>query len=190
MVEIPANIKRGFARLAGLIELADDEFVRLKRDIKYHETQLGLLEDDSKNEITKNNLIYLFTNNIYISQTLTNIAERTGFSIDNKYINRNFDRVVANLLNSGFNSIIKIILFIENNNKNIEELATNTLIRYYNKKDVNVTISCTLVIRYMILFYILKLDNKEFTKWYFTNNAIDNKFIKILNEVFSEISET
>lgn len=81
--DIPEIVKRKFARLAGLIELADDEFLAIKKTVDEYEKKV---RQQNINKITKDTKIDLST-----VSTLINSSGYKNF-LDQKAKENNYDR--------------------------------------------------------------------------------------------------
>lgn len=81
---IPKNIRRSFSRIAGLLEIADSEFIRIKSNLKEYEESTTLLIAEAPNLvlIDKVSLTIFINNSDSVHDLDTEIAIATKIQID------------------------------------------------------------------------------------------------------------
>ncbi|QUX92073.1 hypothetical protein CYL31_11915 [Marinomonas sp. A3A] len=146
---IPIYLKRRFSQLSSLLELADREFLQIKKGIeKYEEDVLALLtEDKSKINVDKNSISIITEHDENIISIDKRICALTNANLA---INHDYSETVANmLLWLGINRVSELYMHIDVYKNNITLFAENW-ISQKNYKEFNYGISL-MYICYMIL---------------------------------------
>jgi len=159
-VEVPRDLRRKFSRIAGMLEIADDEFSRLKRDINAYveEIEQSGIEDT---DINAESLRIFLDKSKALRQMRGFIKERTNSPEIELAQNLQSDAIyfILKLLYRFTN--LKRIKELENaitsEKKNLQEFTS----RWISKNPNNGTIYYGLVILYYILFYNIKTKNVE-----------------------------
>jgi len=178
--EIPDELKRGFARLAGLLEIADDEFVRLKEDIQKEEKEQVLIDEIVGVQNQKQRIQSLFSEPVF-QEILYIISTESGIGIDNMNIDANSniasiqDRMVfTSLLNENFD----LLEYASEKIIEISKFSSSTLNDFYKKtrlKKENIRISVITAIYYTITYYFYEKNDMEIQTHYFDKFKIDKK---------------
>lgn len=127
-VTIPKNIKRRFSRLAGLLELADDEFSGIRVELEQHAAAVGrqVLEGDDV-PIDQDSVAVLLTSSAIIRQADKLICDAYGARLD-ETVGRDFAAVrAAELLEVGFTSTTDISRALERDFDAVARFASDWL---------------------------------------------------------------
>ncbi|MGG3281347.1 GTP pyrophosphokinase [Paenibacillus solani] len=133
-LEIPKDIRRNFSRLAGLLEIADSEFMRIRNDLEDYEEQVSkqIESQPTKVSIDKVSLEYFVNNNNKILEISKAIAQTANheLSISSVFLDRYVERLhylgieyiseIENLLNEYSNDIIEFSIRWLNSEDNHE----------------------------------------------------------------------
>jgi putative GTP pyrophosphokinase len=127
---IPDNAKRSFSRIAALLELADQEFVRLRELlIEYEKSVPNVVKKSPKtSKINNATLSYILQNNEIMIQLDSEISNL--LNIDLEFESDFVSELVYRLNTAGFNTIDSLIQFIINNHDEIVKFS-----RYYRDYD-------------------------------------------------------
>ena len=84
-IEIPRDVKRRFYRLAGLLELADDEFKRIKDDIELYSAEIDvkIVEKPGDILIDKVSLEHFISNSLIVNELSETIALNVNAKLKN-----------------------------------------------------------------------------------------------------------
>ena len=148
---IPEIIQRRFYRLAGLLEVADEEFKHIRNDIESYKSGV----DDSINEGKLNNVSINIEsiNQFALQQSLVNeiseaISNRTNVNL---YNNRKVEPdTIERLIFSGFKNLEQIRIDLEQYKDQIIEFA----VLWMNKSKKNYGIFITSEVAFIYLCYI------------------------------------
>lgn len=161
-IGVPKEIRRRFARVAGLLEIADDEFVSLRSELRHYEEEVGknieLNPDDVDLDIPSLKSIY--SNKSATSSLDIDISKNTGIKLveaDSDY----FERTLKRLLYLGINRVSDLEKHAKDNHGLVVKLANKII-----KKGKYENISKGIGVFY--LTYILisaKKDKKEFIEY-------------------------
>lgn len=128
---VPRSIRRRFSRLAGMLELADDEFVGIREDLAAHQQSsiIAVNKGDLSAEIDQDTLSSLLDSDPRIRQLDAFIAEimqrPTSDVIERRYIGGRASR----LLSAGFSSIGDISIFLDEQEDLLKEFSKQWLLR-------------------------------------------------------------
>lgn len=131
---IPDNAKRSFSRIAALLELADQEFVRLKDVLNQYEKSVPEVVNLSPETSKINNatLTFLLKNNDIIKSLDAEIAKDLNIDLD--FENDFISDLSAKLNNAGFNFVDEYITYAKENFKEIVEFSKKSF-RAKQRKD-------------------------------------------------------
>jgi putative GTP pyrophosphokinase len=128
---VPRSIRRRFSRLAGMLELADDEFVGIREDLAAHQRASAIAVDsgDLNVEIDQDSLSSLLDSDQRIRQLdqyIAHLMQRPyGDQIERRYIG---SRAIG-LSHSGFSSIADITTFLDDHESLVKEFSKQWLSR-------------------------------------------------------------
>lgn len=185
--KIPDPIRRRFSMLAGLLELADREFIHIKEDLKQYEYDLPKQMKDNPEsvKIDKLSLKQFIMNNIIVKQIEEDFSKTTNIKI---YDSNNIDMLVNRLDDINIYTISDLEEQLINNKKLIAELLVKILMET-DTKDIAAGIS----IYYLFLVLIAKdKDVHEFTRILekLINMKIDNNYKTFAEDVISVIHKS
>ncbi|MDD9153406.1 hypothetical protein PUY80_12585 [Plantibacter flavus] len=102
---IPAQVRRRFARLAGLLELADSEFDAVSSDAATHQTEVqSSLDTGGSEPIDRDSILALLQTNEIIGQVDQKIAELIGADLDEPASNEYAETRASELLSLGLST--------------------------------------------------------------------------------------
>ena len=131
---IPKNIRRSFSRIAGLLEIADSEFIRIKNSLKEYEESVTSLIIQAPNLvfIDKVSLNIFIKNSDFVHDLDTEISIATKIQIvkEETYFNLFIDNLIDRLEYVGLNNIDDI-------NSSLNEFAD--IINEFAKVIVDIT---------------------------------------------------
>lgn len=113
-VDIPINIRRSFSRLASIIELADEEFVRIKSSMQSYSEQvkLGLESNNHKIRIDVISILTFLTNDADYLKFSKKMAKELNLPLDNdvesKIAKNIISRIIVHCGQLGIDSIGKM----------------------------------------------------------------------------------
>lgn len=98
--DIPANVRRRFSRLAGQIELADEEFVRIKESVKeYSENITKKLEVNGDDVLIDIVSVRVFIqNDVDYNSLLDSISEEYEFKVNRNTDNEKLNKYLSNIV--------------------------------------------------------------------------------------------
>lgn len=104
---IPADMRRRFSRLAGVLEVADDEFRRLREDLEAYAARVGaeITQDPSKVQIDKDSLIAYLIQDEHAVQLNAQMAAYEEREVDAKVGESYAERLVVWLTHAGLETI-------------------------------------------------------------------------------------
>ncbi len=148
--KIPDPIRRRFSMLAGLLELADREFIHIKKDLKQYEYDLPKQMKDSPEsvKIDKLSLKQFIINNTTVKQIEEDFSKTTNIKT---YDSNNIDMLVNRLDDIKIYTISDLEEQLINNKKLIAELLVKVLMGTDTKE-----IAAGISIYYLFLVLVAK----------------------------------
>ncbi|MGF3807837.1 GTP pyrophosphokinase [Enterobacter mori] len=126
---IPDSIRRRFSRLAGLLEIADDEFVEIKKALERHKIKI---ERDLKNganniPIDQVSLIEYINSSDAINSLAAELHEKHGFAISKKASENYLTAILLHLSHYQIQTIKDLDDNLKMNHENIFKLLSETI---------------------------------------------------------------
>jgi ppGpp synthetase/RelA/SpoT-type nucleotidyltranferase len=188
MISIPEAHKRGFNRLAALLESADLEFDRLKKElVKYEEGVTELIRKQPEDvAIDQASLISFIKSNEIIQKALTIISVNVGCKFKPAKAYNDYASIIDR-----FKNFFKI-LTIEDFEKSLslnEELFLSFINEYTRSMDYN-SLSESVVVFYFQHFLAALSEDPKYVKDYLNFGGISiaassNEFIQVLRRARS-----
>lgn len=176
--EIPYDIKRSFSRLASLLELADEEFLRIKNEIFAYKDQLMLsylsakLDKESLNVFKIKNpefieLIDFFTKKLGARKTSQGNFKNIISML--KYLNLNTLQEVDNKLKQYYQLIKKYayILYEDTTRSNLNVISGDIPLLY--------------LCYFILVFEKSEAEYKEFVNQFISSEGFKDRLIKLKN---------
>ena len=138
--EIPKDIRRKLTRLSATLELLDEEFVNISKEVNEYNRGIEHIEKVMKTDINVNSLIQYVNNSIELSEIFNHIQEKNHLKIEKDENLISELRIVKRLHVLGYSYIHELDDFVKANVGEIEWLAQhlsgyikeNGYINYYN----------------------------------------------------------
>lgn len=192
-IEVPKEISRDFSRIAGLLEIADNEFIRIKKYLKNYTQKI-------ESKIEKNLLeipIDKVTLNEYIekSTTIKNIIKEIGDNIGENEIVVVGEEAVFNLqplVFFGINTISQLDELLNGKKEEIIKLYlkwNQDQIQNQNQEDMQKLVQLDDPLFY--LYYVLLFEDYSLEKLegYVKTSIISNKFTGEIHTKFQKLLE-
>lgn len=112
---IPRKYRRRFSRLAGILELVDDEFVSLQSEIKAYQEQTRNAVDTGSLGINQDSLSAFVQSSQQVAQLDEKIASLHGTSVQRHLDEQYLGRQAGPLIKSGFQSIDDLSNYLDEN---------------------------------------------------------------------------
>jgi len=159
-IEVPKEIKRRFFRLAGLLELADDEFTKINEDlIAYKATvQDGLVKQPETIYIDKTSLELYVSNSPIVHKIGSETAKRLGIEFAAYLLLIGSDHVKS-LHFCNIVSIDELNKSLEENEDLIIRFMSAVLLKPSEQPPSGSVIAPSTVVHYLCYILILKQDN-------------------------------
>jgi ppGpp synthetase/RelA/SpoT-type nucleotidyltranferase len=128
---VPDSIRRRFSRLAGLLEIADDEFVEIKKALERHKIKV---ERDFKNgtsniPIDQVSLIEYINSSKTVTAIATGLYERYGFITSQKATENYLTAILLHLNHYEIKTIKELDDCLNDNQDNIYKILSETTAR-------------------------------------------------------------
>jgi ppGpp synthetase/RelA/SpoT-type nucleotidyltranferase len=128
---VPRMIRRRFSRLAGLLELADDEFLGIRAELAAHQisadAEIG--KGNLRVDIDLATLTSFVDSDSHVEELDRFIATQLGRSYSSGYFSRGFmERQLTAIVKVGFNQINELSEFINVHTRLIEVFCVNWLV--------------------------------------------------------------
>lgn len=185
-IALPKYIKRRFYRLAGLLELADDEFTNVIKNTNDYSVNIveKIKTDPGKVLIDKISLTgYLETSDIVLKIT-NKICEYTGCKLSKKaYL---FDELII-LKFLKITNIYELDKLINEHSQQIIDFACNLM---GSERDVDAFLDLTIPVHYLGYILASKTQDLEYIEDYLNNLEIpkSKQFVKQLITMYKDIS--
>lgn len=181
-ISIPDKYKRTFNRLSALLETADIEFDRLKRELKDYEKQVGGLIRTKPQHVDINNAS--ISSFIKTDETLLQIQKLIEQTAKLKSeLADNHQSLIKGLQFHNFKSIGDLSKSIS---KNKSEYIKFAAILIKDRIKVNVKTTTNLPLLYFLHFLIGQLEHdataSEYAKFFGIKESVANEYIKFYRE--------
>jgi putative GTP pyrophosphokinase len=122
---IPKAVRRRFSRLAGLLELADDEFLGIRKELAAHRatSESAISKGDLDAEIDQISLVSFLGSDVMVKNMERYLADLAGRPYTGKVISGYLDRVINGLVKSEFKTIADISRFLHEKETLIQAFA-------------------------------------------------------------------
>lgn len=168
---IPDAIRRKFSRLAGLLEIADDEFVEIKKTLEKHKTKIAkdLKKGTSNIPLDKISLVEYINSCEIVEKIAQRMKEQTGYSVSAKSGENYLSAILTYLNHCQITNIKDLDTSLIENEEGIYKRFTFII---ENTKKSDYEIPREIIINY--LTQVLAIKDGDY-------NKIDD-YIKTLNE--------
>lgn len=186
--DLPADITRRFSRLAGLFELADEEFERLRSDISTYKAKVdnAIKQSPESLPINQSTLVSSYENEDYLNKLDKIVAKERGFNLktelDPSYLSNEIDDIHA----LGITNIDELHNYAQKYQKHIELFAHLWLGRGYKSTSTSPTA------RGIGLFYLnytiaAQLSDEQIAKWGHRISGRKKDLMKKVRETWAEV---
>ena len=200
-ISVPRDFRRKFSRIAGMLEIADDEFSRLKHDINNYIEDISHNKEIENTDINAESLKIFLEKSKDIKEIEKYISEELNTEL-NEYTEKeqwnaiNWTLPLINELTE-YQKIIDIKSSIADNKEIIKRFLVrwvNTREELYNRFKNNEVLKVGLVIGYAIIILLLKNNDKNGLENFIarTKNSKDEDLeqdIEMAFKVYKEIVE-
>lgn len=135
--EIPKNIRRKLTRLSATLELADEEFVEIARELDEYNKGIVHIEKILKTDINVHSLIQYLHNSQILNNMFDKLKCKYRFNVDEDENLISELRLVKRFHNLGFSYIHELDHFVSENINEIEWLAENLINFVIENKTIN-----------------------------------------------------
>lgn len=197
-VAIPDEIKRRFFKLAGLLEIADDEFSRLCQDLRLYENSVrtDIAIAPKELPINKTTFEMFVKTNETVKRIATAISKKSGFTLLMEYESFIDDDLVERLFFYDIKTIGVLQRALEDNEKSIIEFGAMVLQTIDEGSEGTGRIHLSIGIFH--LCYLIPMLNgdfemlKQFVRNYtsFEGRKEANKWALTLRKIFKELKTT
>ena len=124
---VPDAIRRRFSRLAGLLEIADDEFVEIKKSLERHKAKVERdLKNGAKNiPVDKISLTEYINSSDTLATIINEISTRLGFNITSKASDNYLTTILLHLRHYQINTIKELDDAIQSNKDGIFKVISD-----------------------------------------------------------------
>lgn len=168
--EIPYDIKRSFSRLAGLLELADEEFLRIKKDIFAYQDRLSLSYLSAK--IDKDSLHIFKVKSSEFNQLMELLKEEFGAK---RVSQGNFENMIRMLKFININTLGEVDAKLKQYQDLIAKYA-NVLYKDATRSKIEVMSGDTPLL--CLCYFILVIEKDEYDFERFANRFISSVSFK------------
>ncbi|WP_195476822.1 GTP pyrophosphokinase family protein [Bacteroides finegoldii] len=173
-VSVPDNFIRSFNRLSALLETADIEFDRLKKDLKSYEVRLPQLIENTPNDIEINQAsIISFANNNQVNQNAISIIQSTTNCVINNITSSEILLKQLNFLD--ITTIGKLDMFMTSYKEKYLLFVKECTLELYNQEGVYPLGISILTPLFYLCFYIA-LDRNVYDEMMKKTRISNDKF--------------
>jgi putative GTP pyrophosphokinase len=185
IISIPEDYKRSFNRLAALLESADLEFDRLKKELSIYEAEVNdLIEKEPESvSINQASLISFVQNNQTIIKAQEIVKRNVGCTFSN---NTDYKDSIERFNNYfGINNILELHMLIETNKELFLEFINEFTKDFSYRK-----LTGTIIIFYLQHFLAAKDEDNKYLEEYYKINRIggDRNMIEIIRKAKQTIA--
>ncbi|MFK3836625.1 GTP pyrophosphokinase family protein [Microbacterium sp. NPDC087868] len=164
-VAVPREISRRFARLAGLLELADDEFVKLQTDSTSHAKRADAEVKSGRRNIAvdRDSILALISNTGPVALADRTISKRTGRRLD---LGASFTYAAMRseeMGEVGFTSVEQINDYMQQNWRQVADFGAGWLLHDWDDEDAREPISPGISLFYLYLHMKLEQEGEGFS---------------------------
>lgn len=159
-IEVPNNIQRRFFRLAGLLEIADDEFTRIREDLIAYEANVesGLDKQPETILIDKTSLELFVDSSSTNHRIVSEIAKRSGIDF-NTVIPFSGRDYVRRLYFCNIRTVDELNKLLEENEELTIRFGATVLTRYSDQFRSGAAIDKSFALPYLCDILVLKQNN-------------------------------
>ena len=148
---IPDKIRRRFSRLAGVLEMADDEYKAIRTALEAHAKSVdNSVKAGRSTLIDRDSIASLSLSSAVVRETDLKIASATGYPLEDIVAPGYADKRAEDLRSAGLKTTGEVTSELELNGAKIAELAT----RWFNRTDKNYRDPIDELSRGISLFYL------------------------------------
>ncbi|KAE8275412.1 GTP pyrophosphokinase [Enterobacter sp. C6] len=132
-IGLPADLRRKFSRLAGLLEIADNEFIQIKNDIEHYRTHVNTEVTDSSKDLQIDvfTLREFLNTNLHFKKAVDEVTQNKNITIDmNTTSTESFEWIIKSLQLLNVTTIQKLNEFVKENshliNLRVKHIFTST----------------------------------------------------------------
>lgn len=164
-VAVPREIRRRFARLAGLLELADDEFVKLETDSTTHANRADAEVKRGYRDIAvdRDSILALVSNTGPVVLADREISKRTSRRLDLRASFQYAAMRAEEMEEVGFTSIEQINAYMKRNWREVADFGASWLLNDRDDEDAREPVSPGISLFYLYLHMKLEQDGQEFS---------------------------
>lgn len=136
--EIPKDIRRRLTRLSATLELLDEEFVKIAREVDEYNKGIVHIEKVLKTDINANSLMQYVNTSPKINDILEKLHTEYQFKFERDAELISQSRLIQRLHYMGYTYINELDDFVENHMKEIEWLSRERVENYKENKVINI----------------------------------------------------
>lgn len=170
---IPKEIRRRFSRLAGLLEIADDEFVNIRNEFENYETFITeqITKHPEKVKVDQVSLFVYLINSKLVEKINKKIESTTNIILDKKMVRYAIGQTITRLRYLGLKTILDIDTALSNNKGKIVYFAKNLVIPTGVEEGDYTSDLCLFYLCYAVLANRGSIDDiRKFTKKFIGKN--------------------
>jgi putative GTP pyrophosphokinase len=186
-ISVPPKFLRNFYQIAALLELADEGFVRLRRDLRLHEEEMSDKIENSTEEIPLDLSSFktFIDTNQFVSEIDSNLADKYGITLV-ELNGRSIEGYLTSLKFVGMNTIQELQINLVENKDEILLFGRGWL----SRRGYEVTLLVKgISIFYLVYVLIGKKNDPQLTRKYFIDilgltELRADKYIQSFNETW------